>query len=91
MADIRVPSSLDCAREKLKQNSFPFEDLPTDRSDPAWNDIRKECGLLLPEFTALKNEVAGTTPKSVYSISLFVDSYSNLFHVRRLQQRLVFL
>ena len=78
MAEIKVLSSLESAKEKLKQNGFPFE-------DPTWNDVRNDCGLLLPELIALKNEVAGTTPNSVYSILLFVDSYSNLFEVRRLQ------
>ena len=76
MAEIKVLSSLESAKEKLKQNGFPFE-------DPTWNDVRNDCGLLLPELIALKNEVAGTTPTSVSSISLFV--------VSRLQQRLPFL
>ena len=91
MAEITALQYLSNAKEKLKQNKFPLECLPKEVSDPAWNDIKQECGMLLPEFTALKNEVAGTTPKSVYSISLFADSDSNLFDVRRLQQRLVLL
>ena len=71
MAEIRVPSSLESAKEKLKQNGFPFEDLPKHVIDPAWEDVRTDCGLLLPELIALKNKFAGTTPKSVHAISLF--------------------
>ena len=68
MAEIRVPSSLKSAKEKLKQNNFPFEDLPNDRSDPLWVDIKEECGLTTPEVSALKNAIAGTTSKSVHAI-----------------------
>ena len=91
MAEMEVPPSLESAKKKLVKNGFPFEDLPKQVIDPAWKDVRTECGLLLPELIALKNEVAGTTPESVYSIPLFVDSSSNLYYVRRLQQRLVLL
>ena len=77
MAEIRVLSSLESAKEKLKQNGFPFEDLPKQVINPSWNDVRYDCGLLLPELIALQNEVAGTTPTSVYSISLFVVSRPN--------------
>ena len=70
MADIRVPSSLESAKEKLKQNNFPFDCLPKQVIDPTWYDVRNDCGLLLPELIALKNEVEGTSPKYVYSISL---------------------
>ena len=91
MAETAVLSSLKNAKGKLEMKHFPFEDLPKDRSDPLWIDIKKECDLTLPEVSALKNEIAGTTFKSVNAILLFVDSYSNLFDVSRLQQRLVLL
>ena len=83
VADIKVPPSLESAKKKLEQSGFPFDCLPKQVINPSWNDVRDDCGLLLPELIALQNEVAGTTPTSVYSISLFV--------VSRLQQRLAFL
>ena len=91
MVEMKVPPSLESAKKKLVKSGFPFDCLPKQVINPAWNDVRNDCGLLLPELIALQNEVAGTTPKSVYSMSLFVDSSSNLYYVRRLQQRLVLL
>jgi hypothetical protein len=34
---------------------FLFEDLPNDRSDPLWTEIRSEYNLSLAELSALKN------------------------------------
>ena len=73
MADTTVVSSLESANTKLKRNNFPFGDLPHDRSDPLWTEIRREYGLSLPEVSALKNASAGTTS------NLFM-----LFHYREL-------
>ena len=85
MAEITLSSALGSAKEKLEQKHFFFNDLPNDRSDPLWVDIKEEYGLTTPEVSALKNAIAGTTSKSVHAISLFVYSYSNHFDVRRLQ------
>ena len=55
----RTSSSLRSATEKISQGEtpYPMADLPHDRSDPLWNDIRQEYGLTLPELGALKNTV----------------------------------
>ncbi|KAL7581604.1 hypothetical protein ACA910_022161 [Epithemia clementina (nom. ined.)] len=52
-------SSVQSAIAKLSQapTPYPMADLPKDRLDPLWNDIRQEYGLTLPELGALKNAV----------------------------------
>ena len=65
MAEIRVPSSLESAKEKLKQNNFPFEDLPNDPNSSLWTRIEEKYSLSLYEISALQNKVAGTTSISV--------------------------
>jgi hypothetical protein len=45
------------ARMKISKPTAPFqfENLPTDRNDGLWSEIRTEYGLALEELSALKN------------------------------------
>uniref|UniRef100_A0A0G4G1E0 Uncharacterized protein n=1 Tax=Chromera velia CCMP2878 TaxID=1169474 RepID=A0A0G4G1E0_9ALVE len=51
-------SALPQAKRKLAEGNppFPFDDLPTDRNDNIWNQIRADYNLTLPELSALTNE-----------------------------------
>ena len=73
MAEIAVLPSLESAKGKLEQNGFPFAELPNDRNDSLWVDIRRECGLSLAEVSVLKNASAGTTSKSVMFHCLLIS------------------
>lgn len=50
-------SSFESATQKLADNTIPFplEDLPTDRKDVLWKEIKEDYQLNLPELSALKN------------------------------------
>jgi hypothetical protein len=56
-------SNLDSAQQLLENHSspFPLSDLPTDRSDPVWGEIKTEYGLNLPQLSALKNSVTSSS------------------------------
>ena len=43
------------------KNHPKFQDLPEERDDPAWNDIKNDFDLVGLEFTALKNARCGTS------------------------------
>jgi len=44
------------AERKIKDHNFNFNDLPLDRIDPIWNDLRiKPFNLSIQELSALKN------------------------------------
>lgn len=50
-------TSLPAAKTKL-EGASPLDDLPTDRNDPWWTNIRDDYHLTLSELTALKNFAA---------------------------------
>ena len=49
------------AKQKLLtlegEQAISFEDLPQDRLDPDWNEIKSDAGLTRGECAALKNAV----------------------------------
>jgi hypothetical protein len=49
-------SALDSGKTKLG-TIIAFENLPKDRNDSLWTEIRTDCGLTLDELSALKNAV----------------------------------
>lgn len=61
-------TNLESTKGKLEQNSLPLTELPNDRNTSLRAAIRKDCGLPVPEVSALKNDSAGTTSKSAHII-----------------------
>jgi hypothetical protein len=57
-------SSLESAKVKLG-NYIVYEDLPRDRIDPLWAEIRLECGLTVGELSALN---AVCSPSGIVSL-----------------------
>jgi hypothetical protein len=59
-------SALDSGKTKLG-TIISFENLPKDRNDSLWTEIRTDCGLTLDELSALKNAVCpqGNIPFSI--------------------------
>jgi hypothetical protein len=49
-----MDSPLESAQRKL-MGFIRFENLPTDRIEPAWDRIERECNLTLEELVVLKN------------------------------------
>jgi hypothetical protein len=51
-------STLESAKSALASGNppYPFSDLPNDRNDCLWTEIRTEYQLSLPQLSALKNE-----------------------------------
>ena len=43
------------AKLQTEEEEYLFGDLPADRSDPLWTEIRSEYNLSLAELSALKN------------------------------------
>lgn len=52
-------SALDSGIAKLG-SIISFENLPIDRNDNLWSDIRNDCRLTLDELSALKNAVCSS-------------------------------
>ncbi len=73
----RINSALESAKSKLSDGSISFEDLPKDRNDNLWIEIRTECHLLLGELSALKNAVC-QLPKCKLCISSVA-----IFYIRK--------
>ena len=64
------------ARKKLAQGPtpYPLEDLPNDRNDASWTEIRNEYGLTLPELAALKNTLPTETPRKKQKTGITIGS-----------------
>jgi hypothetical protein len=56
-----MDSPLESAQRKLV-GVIRFENLPTDRIEPAWDRIERECNLTLEELVVLKNARCAPTP-----------------------------
>ena len=52
-------SALDNGKAKLG-DIISFDNLPKDRNDNLWTEIRKDCHLTLDELSALKNAVCSS-------------------------------
>ena len=70
-----VSASLQSAKDKLLQGAspYPLEDLPHDRADPLWNEIRTEYNLTLPELGALKNAASSPGGFHVEETSVYPE------------------
>jgi hypothetical protein len=55
-------NSLETAKAKLLGHIL-FENLPKDRNEPLWSEIRNNCNLTLDEVSALKNSVCSPQVK----------------------------
>ena len=64
------------ARQKLAEGPtpYPLEDLPNDRNDDLWTEIRSEYGLTLPELAALKNTLPTETPRKKQKTGITIGS-----------------
>ena len=58
--------ALDSGKTKLI-DVIDFEDLPKDRNDNLWNEIRELCRLTIAEVSALKNAVCSPPPGTILS------------------------
>lgn len=78
-------SSFDAAARKLASAPIPYplEDLPTDRNEPAWGDIKTEYKLSLPEMVALKNYSAHQTARGPRKRDLDVEEILDRYETKR--------
>ena len=60
-------NALEVGKSKLVGH-IQLENLPKDRNDILWVEIRSECGLTLDEVSALKNEVCINTQRKFLMI-----------------------
>jgi len=63
------------AKQKLStlsgDDAISFEDLPTDRGDSLWDEIRTDASLTRGEFSALKNAACGGKFPSLHITFLY--------------------
>jgi hypothetical protein len=61
---------------------IPFDDLPQERVDPIWDDLKTACGLTIRELSVLKNRrctpAATTAALGKYIYIILIISYSKL-------------